>query len=448
VARHFIASVSPDSTHVTTKISFECGGESLTASGKRPLSPGFTAVLHQAAVQSTLVPALNKGDEVAFADIEINQGETTPPPYLSESLLIEKMEKNGIGTDASIPTHINNICVRRYCNHPDTSRQMVPTGLGIVLCQGYKLIDKDLVLPTVRSSIESSINDIAQGKVSKQTVMRRSLAGFKEKFQNFVSSIDKMDALFEASFTSAENAAKIFTRCGKTMRYLKLIQSRPPKLYNPSTEEIYQMPLGGQVKQYKALTCPMIRDDGKLCNFELTLYALSGKSFPLCPNCYCNPPAGMKAAEDQRTVVTTCPMDDTHPIISRLTVCDCPESEGVLMVDPVGGPNWKLVSTRSPLIAQFPPGINKLTVLPEVDENGCHLIEIDFNKNGNLKGKDGSLKHVGSLSDPFVEGLVEYKHGRERGQVGRRGGRRGRGRRGRGRGARGKVDLKMTFYGF
>ena len=41
-------------------------------------------------------------------------GHTKPPGYLTESEILGLMEDKGVGTDASMASHINNICERNY----------------------------------------------------------------------------------------------------------------------------------------------------------------------------------------------------------------------------------------------------------------------------------------------------------------------------------------------
>ena len=109
--------------------------------------------------------AVTPGHSV-WATLDMKEKMTTAPGYLTESELIGMMEKNGIGTDASIPTHIENILKRNYVRL-ESGRRLLPNKLGLVLVQGYHLIDSDLVLPKVRSDIEGQCNRIAKGEMQK-----------------------------------------------------------------------------------------------------------------------------------------------------------------------------------------------------------------------------------------------------------------------------------------
>ena len=74
-----------------------------------------------------------------FFQAKLVERQTCPPDYLTESELISLMEKHGIGTDASISVHINNICERNYVN-VIAGRKLKPTPLGIVLVHGYQKV--------------------------------------------------------------------------------------------------------------------------------------------------------------------------------------------------------------------------------------------------------------------------------------------------------------------
>jgi DNA topoisomerase-3 len=60
------------------------------------------------------MPYLDEGSIIPIRSTRITEGQVEAPGFLTEADLIEKMEKYGIGTDASIPTHISNIIDRQY----------------------------------------------------------------------------------------------------------------------------------------------------------------------------------------------------------------------------------------------------------------------------------------------------------------------------------------------
>ncbi len=158
------------------------------------------------------------GDHAEVCSSDLTEGVTQPPPYLKEYELIDAMDKHGIGTDASIATHVKNICDRRYvtvCDdegrpimdeHEERSgdrggrgnaraaeaaggigRFMVPTSLGIALVQAFDRCDASLVRPELRASMEQQVARIAVGEDRKDIVLERNLRVFHDKYRDFVS---------------------------------------------------------------------------------------------------------------------------------------------------------------------------------------------------------------------------------------------------------------------
>ncbi|KAL5466676.1 hypothetical protein EMCRGX_G030820 [Ephydatia muelleri] len=137
IARHFLATLYPDCKYKVVEVQLSLGSESFQWSGVTPVTPGFTEVYPWQAIHGTETD-INwmKGQQLDILEVQLTTHETTPPGYLTESELISLMEKHGIGTDASIPVHIENICSRNYVR-VDSGRRLIPTKLGIVLVHGY-----------------------------------------------------------------------------------------------------------------------------------------------------------------------------------------------------------------------------------------------------------------------------------------------------------------------
>ncbi|CAG8638027.1 972_t:CDS:10, partial [Paraglomus brasilianum] len=269
VTRHFLGSISPDMRYIRTTAIVKINNEIFECSGSRVDRAGFTSILYSRTLSDTFIPEYKEGERLDITDVKLTEGLTHPPDYLTESEVIGLMEKHGIGTDASIPVHINNICQRNYVKVEGNARRLVPTNL--------EKIDPDLSLPTMRSDVEKQLNYIALGQAKFKDVLDHSLKLFSAKFKYFTDKIGQMDELFEATFSVIAETGKIMSRCGKCRR--------PERLHCKTCDETYSLPQNGSIKPYKELKCPL--DD-----FELVLFSIGsdGMGYPMCPYCYNYPP--------------------------------------------------------------------------------------------------------------------------------------------------------------
>ncbi|XP_050068683.1 DNA topoisomerase 3-beta [Anopheles maculipalpis] len=446
ICRHFLGTISRDLKYRTHTTKFRIGGELFTATTSALIDPGFTKVMTwQAFGKNELVHQFAVNDKVKISDVRLVESQTGPPDYLTESELISLMEKHGIGTDASIPVHINNICQRNYVVI-GSGRTLTPTNLGIVLVHGYQKIDPELVLPTMRSAVEQQLNLIAHGSADYRSVLKHAVEIFRLKFLYFVQNISNMDILFESTFSSLSSSGKSLSRCGKCRRYMKYIQSKPARLHCPTCDETYTLPVKGSIRVYRELKCPL--DD-----FELVAWTngAMGKAFPLCPYCYNHPPFRDMV---KNSGCNNCPHPTCAHSLSLLGVSSCMECErGVLVLDCTMTPKtWRLVCNGlcDVIVNCFADAVKVTVEADSCEECGAQLVTAVY-KQEKTPFKDDVTEKKGCIfcfADfmPLVEKHKAVEMRRNHAGGGRGG--RGRGFRGRGgKGGRGRNKApkdKMT----
>ncbi|KAK6588006.1 DNA topoisomerase III beta [Cryptosporidium xiaoi] len=337
ICRHFLATVSRDASIVKETVKFDVKGEIFFLSGMRMTDNGFLKILYgeNSYYDSSVIPNFTVGEEVKLKSIELITKETSPPPLLSESELLSLMEKNGIGTDASMPTHIQKIQDRDYVKLV-SGRRLEPTKLGMAFAHGILNIDHELVFPLVRSEIEKYVNLIAKGKYNHKAVLKHSLSVFKLKFVYFSENLSVFESLFRSSFTDVTASCSRISRCGQCKRYINyLANTFPQKLYCSYCDVYLNIPQKGSLKLYKELRCPL--DD-----FELLLFTdKNGTKNIFCPRCYNDPPILNKKTS---MLCKFCPNQSCNFSLRSLYLMACPNRscfEGIITLDVTSSPDWR-----------------------------------------------------------------------------------------------------------
>lgn len=89
IARHFVATVSPDCKFSKIKLEFDISGEKFKGSGKQVTNPGFTTVMPWLGVKDDVkVSAFEQLKTCPILDVHLIEDKTSPPDYLTESELI------------------------------------------------------------------------------------------------------------------------------------------------------------------------------------------------------------------------------------------------------------------------------------------------------------------------------------------------------------------------
>lgn len=250
VTRRFLASLCLDAEYSDTLLNCRVGDELFFCQGKMLLKKNYLDVFTYDTFQENTIPNFKEGDILEVYSLKVHSGSTTSPSLLNEADLINAMDKNGIGTDATIHEHIQKVLERGYAIN-DHGR-FIPTPLGVGLVVGYDQIFSDLSLtkPYMRAQLEEDVQKISRGTLNPEYVIDKYLRSFEDvldRIGNFfhilVGTIDyyklnmKSFTPQESNGESLPNHSKETHNNGKRPRKKGL--TRPRKREKPcSTEDL------------------------------------------------------------------------------------------------------------------------------------------------------------------------------------------------------------------
>ena len=206
---------------------FDCGGYSFAAKGKRILSEGwreidriFRAFLKEkpADGDGDTLPDFTEGQTFDGAEVAVTEHFTQPPkPYTEDTLLSamenagkddipDEAERKGLGTPATRAAIIEKLVVAGFVERKGKS--LIPTKAGINL---VTVLPEPLTSPMLTAEWEQKLTEIAKGGADPDTFM----GGIRTMVQEIVSTYSCISEDGKKLFAPEKEVIGTCLRCGQ-----------------------------------------------------------------------------------------------------------------------------------------------------------------------------------------------------------------------------------------
>lgn len=231
VVKRFLAVLLPPTEYVQLTINAKIGDETFIAKGKNILTPGWKKVYandfveeDEEDVHEQILPQMEKGDTLTITSIQMTQGQTKPPARFTEATLLSAMENptkylessnrkladtlkstGGLGTVATRADIIEKL-FNSFLIEKRGGKEIYITSKGRQLLD---LVPEDLKSPALTAEWEMKLEQIAKGKMKKETFINE----MKQYTKEIVGEIKSSDKKYKHDNLSTKNCPE----CGKPM---------------------------------------------------------------------------------------------------------------------------------------------------------------------------------------------------------------------------------------
>ncbi len=243
VSRRFMATVAENADVLDTGYVVVAGGLRFNYTASKAVNRGWMDYYPIVYYQEKRNPELNVGDEVRFSDPKVEEKETNPPNRYSQGSLLERMEKELLGTKSTRHEIIQKLYDRGFIEgNPIRVRP-----LGMAMGESLILNSEAVARPEMTAKLEQEMDQIAGGSKKKEEVVEDSRSILSGLLDDLINKTGKIGEKFYETLRLEKMVGKC-PKCGSDLIMDYGSNARYIKCTGPSNDFFQFLPRLGKIE--------------------------------------------------------------------------------------------------------------------------------------------------------------------------------------------------------
>ena len=160
--------------------------------------------------KDSILPPLEKGEQIKYEEINPKQHFTQPPPRYTEARLVRTLEESGIGRPSTFAPTLDTIQKRGYVTLD--AKRFMPTELGGIVHKAVDEFFPKIIDVEFTAQMEKELDDVEEGNKEWKQVIH-------DFYKDFEATVEYADSEMEKIEIKDEPAGEDCEKCGMPMVY-------------------------------------------------------------------------------------------------------------------------------------------------------------------------------------------------------------------------------------
>ncbi|MEM0141195.1 MAG: DNA topoisomerase I [Thermoplasmatales archaeon] len=243
IARRFISTIAENADVIDTIYKVNIAGFDFSYTASKTTNPGWMRYYNLVYYQEKEDPLLTIGEEKEFLDPTMDEKKTLPPPRYTQGSLIEKMDKEMLGTKSTRHEIIQKLYDRGFIE----GNPVRVKPLGMAMGESLLLNSIAIAKPNMTAQLEKEMDLIANGKRKEKDVVDDS----RKLLLTLLHELNKNSEKIKAKFYDTLNKEKVVGKCpncGSDLIIDSTRNARFIKCIGPSADFFQFVPKVGKIE--------------------------------------------------------------------------------------------------------------------------------------------------------------------------------------------------------